>query len=133
MDQEVLGQVEFGVVDPEGTALESPGLEDELTKTRNEMQPRRDPLPQAIDPQMPVSINQPLPIEDEQGAATRAGGHERETQGEVDSTGATRTVANPQDARTSSRLAKLVVPTAGGGHWRATWDAYERRVATEVA
>ena len=65
-------------------------------------------------------------------AASRSEGHERDTQGEVDSTGATRTVANPQDARADSQLAKIVVPTAGGGHWRATWDAYERRVATDV-
>ncbi|HEX5130396.1 MAG TPA: TonB-dependent receptor, partial [Usitatibacter sp.] len=65
-------------------------------------------------------------------AASRVDGHERETQGDVDSTGAARTVANPQDARTDSRLAKVVLPTAGGGHWRATWDAYGRRVTTDV-
>jgi hemoglobin/transferrin/lactoferrin receptor protein len=65
-------------------------------------------------------------------AATRADGHERENQGDVASLGATRTVANPQDARTESVLAKIVLPTADGGRWRATWDAYERRVATDV-
>jgi hemoglobin/transferrin/lactoferrin receptor protein len=65
-------------------------------------------------------------------AATRARGEERESQGDVDALGATRTVANPQDARTDAQLAKVVFPTADGGHWRATWDRYERRVATEV-
>ena len=65
-------------------------------------------------------------------AASRADGHERESHGEADTTGATRTVANPQDARTDSMLAKVVVPVAGGGRWRVTWDEYERRVATDV-
>ena len=65
-------------------------------------------------------------------AATRADGHERENQGDVDVSGATRTVANPQDARTDARLAKIVLPMADGGMWRATWDAYDRRVATDV-
>lgn len=65
-------------------------------------------------------------------AVARADGHERESKGEVDAEGATRTVANPQDARADSLLAKVVLPTADGGRWRLTWDQYERRVATDV-
>jgi hemoglobin/transferrin/lactoferrin receptor protein len=65
-------------------------------------------------------------------AASRTEGHERETQGDVDTMGATRTVANPQDARTDSRLFKAVVPTARGDRFRFTWDGYERRVETNV-
>jgi hemoglobin/transferrin/lactoferrin receptor protein len=65
-------------------------------------------------------------------AGARAEGHERESHGELDTLGAARTVANPQDARTDSQLAKVVLPTADGGRWRLTWDAYERRVATDV-
>lgn len=64
--------------------------------------------------------------------ASRTDGHERENRGEVDSLGATRTVANPQDGFGASQLAKLVLPTRGGGHWGATFERFERRVATDV-
>ena len=36
---EVFGDVEVGIVDPERAAPESPGLEDGLPETRDEMQP----------------------------------------------------------------------------------------------
>lgn len=64
--------------------------------------------------------------------ASRTDGHERDNRGEVDSLGATRTVPNPQDGFGASQLAKLVLPTRGGGHWGATFDRFERRVATDV-
>jgi hemoglobin/transferrin/lactoferrin receptor protein len=64
--------------------------------------------------------------------ASRTDGHERENRGDVDSLGAMRTVPNPQDGFGASQLAKLVVPTRGGGHWGATFDRFERRVATDV-
>lgn len=64
--------------------------------------------------------------------ASRTDGEERENRGDVDSLGATRTVPNPQDGFGASQLAKLVVPTRGGGHWGATFDRFERRVATDV-
>jgi len=66
-------------------------------------------------------------------AASRTDGHERENQGDVETRGATRTAPNPQDGRSEAVLAKLVVPTAGGGRWRFTADGFERRVATDVA
>lgn len=71
------------------------------------------------------------PLEILAGAA-RSNGHERESQGDVEAPGATRTAANPQDIRSTSALAKIVLPAAGGGHWRAAWDQYERRVTTDV-
>jgi len=64
--------------------------------------------------------------------ASRADGHERDNMGTVDSLGATRTVPNPQDGSSASRLAKLVLPSKDGGRWRATYDHFERRVATDV-
>ncbi len=65
-------------------------------------------------------------------ALHRTEGHERETQGESGGTGNTRTIANPQDVRAASRLAKLVLPRADGGFLRATYEDYDRRVATDV-
>jgi hemoglobin/transferrin/lactoferrin receptor protein len=62
----------------------------------------------------------------------RSDGHERETMGTVGGTGNTRTVANPQDTRSVSWLAKAVLPRADGGFVRATYDGYERHVATDV-
>ena len=59
-------------------------------------------------------------------------GHERDNQGSVDSVGATRTAPNPQDTRTTSALAKVVVPTARGDRWRGTLDHFEREVKTDV-
>ncbi len=59
-------------------------------------------------------------------------GHERENQGEVEGTGANRTAPNPQDTRGESQLAKMVVALGGGGHLRATYDRFERDVATDV-
>jgi hemoglobin/transferrin/lactoferrin receptor protein len=64
--------------------------------------------------------------------ASRSDGHERGNAGEVDAVGAARTVANPQDGFSAARLAKLVWPGAGGALWRATYDHFERRVATDV-
>lgn len=64
--------------------------------------------------------------------ATRADGRERENMGEVDTLGAARTAPNPQDARSESQLAKVVLPRPDGGHWRAAFDRFERRVATDV-
>jgi hemoglobin/transferrin/lactoferrin receptor protein len=64
--------------------------------------------------------------------ASRTDGQERENLGEVDALGATRTVPNPQDGFSASQLAKLVLPTGNGGHWGATFDRFERRVATDV-
>jgi hemoglobin/transferrin/lactoferrin receptor protein len=64
--------------------------------------------------------------------ASRADGHERDNRGDVDAVGANRTAPNPQDGSSQSRLAKLVVPTGGGGQVRATYDHFERRVATDV-
>lgn len=65
-------------------------------------------------------------------AASRGDGHERGNRGTDDSTGATRTAPNPQDTRGESVLAKAVAPLAGGGRLRATFDLFERRVATDV-
>lgn len=65
-------------------------------------------------------------------AAARTDGHERENRGEADVLGAARTTPNPQDGRTESALAKVVVPTAGGGRWRVTAEGFDRRVATDV-
>lgn len=62
----------------------------------------------------------------------RIDGNERETQGEVGGTGNARTLANPQRSRGVSRLAKAVLPRADGGFVRATYEDYERRVATDV-
>lgn len=63
---------------------------------------------------------------------SRTDGEARDNRGTVDALGATRTVPNPQDGRSASELAKLVVPTRGGGRWRATYEHFERRVATDV-
>ena len=65
-------------------------------------------------------------------AAARSDGHARESRGEVATPGAARTAANPQETRADSRLAKVVLPLAGGGRWRATWDEHRRHVATDV-
>jgi hemoglobin/transferrin/lactoferrin receptor protein len=64
--------------------------------------------------------------------ASRTDGHERENRGEVDSLGASRTVPNPQNGFSASQLGKLVMRTRDGGYWRATYDRFERRVATDV-
>lgn len=71
------------------------------------------------------------PVELFAGAA-RSDGHERENMGENDVTGTARTTPNPQDTRSRSQLAKVVMPVRDGGQWRATWDHFERRVATDV-
>jgi hemoglobin/transferrin/lactoferrin receptor protein len=65
-------------------------------------------------------------------AWNRIEGHEVESAGTNGGTGAARTLANPQDTRATSRLAKVTLPGADGGHWRATYEDYERRVATDV-
>ncbi len=65
-------------------------------------------------------------------AITRSDGRERENRGTDDAVGATRTTPNPQDTRGESRLAKVVMPLAGKGHVRATYDDFERRVATDI-
>ena len=65
-------------------------------------------------------------------AASRTDGRERDNRGDVDSLGAARTTPNPQDARASASLAKLVFPAASGARTRVTYDRYERRVATDV-
>ena len=65
-------------------------------------------------------------------AASASDGHERENQGDIDTRGATRTVPNPQDTHETSQLAKLVVPAADGGRWRATYEQYAQRVRTDV-
>ncbi|MEO5691749.1 MAG: TonB-dependent hemoglobin/transferrin/lactoferrin family receptor [Usitatibacter sp.] len=62
----------------------------------------------------------------------RADGSERDNRGEVDTFGPTRTTPNPQDGSETSRLAKVAFNTADGGRWRATYDRFERRVATDV-
>lgn len=64
--------------------------------------------------------------------ASRIDGEQRENRGTVDTAGAARTVPNPQDADASSQLAKLIVPLRNGGRWRATYERFERRVATDV-
>lgn len=64
--------------------------------------------------------------------ASRTDGRERDNRGDMDSLGATRTAPNPQDGFGAAQLAKLVLPTRGGGHWGATFDRFERRVATDV-
>jgi hemoglobin/transferrin/lactoferrin receptor protein len=64
--------------------------------------------------------------------ASRTDGGERDNFGDVDTPGAARTKPNPQDGFTQAALAKLVLPVSGGGRWRATYDRFERRVATDV-
>jgi hemoglobin/transferrin/lactoferrin receptor protein len=64
--------------------------------------------------------------------ATRSDGHERDNMGENDVTGTARTTPNPQDTMSQSQLVKLVMPARAGDQWRATWDHFERRVATDV-
>ena len=64
--------------------------------------------------------------------ASRTDGRERDDMGTVDSLGATRTVPNPRDASSAARLAKFVLPSSDGGRWRATYDHFERRDATDV-
>jgi hemoglobin/transferrin/lactoferrin receptor protein len=64
--------------------------------------------------------------------ASRSDAHEVENRGDVNSSGATRTVANPQDGHSASQLAKIVMPLAGGGRLRATYDHFESAVATDV-
>lgn len=66
-------------------------------------------------------------------AVARTDGRERESQGDVEARGATRTVPNPQDGRAQAALGKIVVPLAGGGRWRFTLEGFERHVATDVA
>ncbi len=73
-----------------------------------------------------------------EGAELLLGAHytgfgETENRGSVDAIGATRTVANPQDGRTASQLAKVVLPTQSAGQFRLTYDGYSRSVATDVA
>lgn len=63
--------------------------------------------------------------------ASAADGHEFDNHGEVGGTGNARTQPNPQDTHGTSRLAKVVVPTSYG-RWRATYERYDRRVATDV-
>ena len=70
------------------------------------------------------------PVELLLGAAG-SNGHEMDNRGDVDIVGNARTAANPQDTHGSSQLAKLVLPTAAG-RWRATYERYDRRVATDV-
>jgi hemoglobin/transferrin/lactoferrin receptor protein len=65
-------------------------------------------------------------------AATHGTGRERENRGDVDTLGASRTRANPQEASGSAQLAKVVVPVAGGGRWRVGFDRYARDVDTDV-
>ena len=62
----------------------------------------------------------------------RVDARERESLGTVDGTGAARTVANPQDASATARLAKAVLARADGGFYRATYEDFDRRVATDV-
>jgi hemoglobin/transferrin/lactoferrin receptor protein len=64
--------------------------------------------------------------------ATRSDGHERDNMGENDVVGTARTTPNPQDTMSQSQLVKLVMPAREGDQWRATWDHFERRVATDV-
>lgn len=64
--------------------------------------------------------------------ATRTEGEERENRGELDVVGVARTTPNPQEGRGDSRLAKVVLPIAGGGRLRATWDRFERAVRSDV-
>ena len=66
------------------------------------------------------------------GAVTRSDGRERDNQGEVGGTGATRTEANPQDARAESQLFRIGGPLGDAARWRATYEHYDKRVATDV-
>ena len=65
-------------------------------------------------------------------ATSRTDGRERDNEGTVATPGALRTLPNPQDARNESQLAKVLFATPDGGRVRATFDRFERRVATDV-
>jgi hemoglobin/transferrin/lactoferrin receptor protein len=64
--------------------------------------------------------------------ASRSDGEERENFGTVGGTGAARTEPNPQDWSALSQLAKVIVPLAGGGRVRATYDKFDRHAVTDV-
>lgn len=64
--------------------------------------------------------------------ATYGEGHERENRGEAGLVGNARTAPNPQDASARAALAKLSWRLADGGRLRATYDRFEREVATDV-
>ncbi len=63
--------------------------------------------------------------------ASAVDGHEFDNKGDVDVVGNARTTPNPQDTHGTSQLAKVVLPTRYG-RWRATYERYDRRVATDV-
>ena len=64
-------------------------------------------------------------------AATAADGHAFGNRGDLDVSGTARTAPNPQDTHGTAQLAKAVLPTRLG-RWRATFERYDRRVATDV-
>ncbi len=64
--------------------------------------------------------------------AERTDGHETANQGNVDTTGATRTTPNPQDFRSESQLAKWTAEWSGGWRTVATAERYARDVHTDV-
>lgn len=63
---------------------------------------------------------------------TRRDGHELETKGTNDSTGPTRTVANPQDTRADNILAKLVATPDANNTIRLTAERFSSDVDTNV-
>src|SRR6185437_7186542 len=63
--------------------------------------------------------------------ASAVDGHEFGNKGDVDLAGTLRTAANPQDMHGTAQLAKAVLPTRAG-EFRATYERYDRRVATDV-
>lgn len=65
-------------------------------------------------------------------AYTRRDGHELETQGKNDGTGASRTAANPQDTKGNALLAKLVWQPDQANRLRLTFDHGDSRVETDV-
>ena len=64
-------------------------------------------------------------------AATAADGRAFDNRGDLDVVGNARTAPNPQDTHGTAQLAKVVLPTRLG-RWRATFERYDRRVATDV-
>ena len=63
---------------------------------------------------------------------TRRDGHEYETHGGNTAANATRTAANPQDARSNAVLGKIVWQPDDANRARLTYDHYDSRVETDV-
>jgi hypothetical protein len=64
MDSDVVGEVKRGSVDPQWPTQPQPGPVEELSEPGDQVQSRLDPLPNHIDPDATIAVEQAGAIED---------------------------------------------------------------------